>query len=93
MVEYSPANMGDLKDEALIPGLGRSHGGGLGNLLQYSCLENSMDRGAWQAIYSPWGCKESDTTEVALAQHTAQLWKGTDLGGGQVFIYKDKSMG
>ena len=33
-----------------------------GNPLQYSCLENPMDRGAWQA-YSPWGCKELDTTE------------------------------
>ena len=33
----------------LIPGLGRSPGGEHGNLLQYSCLENSMDRGAWQA--------------------------------------------
>ena len=34
----------------LIPGLGRSREGGKGNRLQYSCLENSMDRGAWQAI-------------------------------------------
>ena len=37
---------GDLR---LIPGLGRSHGGGHGNPLQYHCLENPMDRGAWQA--------------------------------------------
>ena len=36
-------------DEGLIPGSGRSSGGGHGNTLQYSCLENSMDRGAWQA--------------------------------------------
>ena len=42
----SACNMGDL---GLIPGLGRSPGGGHGNPLQYSCLENSMDRGAWQA--------------------------------------------
>ena len=41
-----PANTGDA---GLIPGSGRSPGGGNGNLLQYSCLENSMDRGAWQA--------------------------------------------
>ena len=40
----------------------RSPGEGNGYLLQYSCLENSMDRGAL-AGYSPWGCKESDTTE------------------------------
>ena len=38
-------------------------GAGNGNPLQYSCLENLMDRGAWCATYSPWGCKESDTTE------------------------------
>ena len=37
------------EDAGLIPGLGRSLGGGNGNLLQYSCLENSMDRGAWRA--------------------------------------------
>ena len=42
------ANAGDLRGEGLIPGLGRSPGGGNGNPLQYSCLENPMDRGAWQ---------------------------------------------
>ena len=41
------ANAGDIKDEGLIPGLGRFPGGGHGNPLQYSCLENLMDRGAW----------------------------------------------
>ena len=50
----------DLRDADLIPGLGRSPGGGHGNTLQDSCLENPMDRGAW---VSPWGRKESDTTE------------------------------
>ena len=45
----------------LIPGLGRSSGGGDGNPLHYSGLENSMDRGAWLG-YSPWGRKELDTT-------------------------------
>ena len=48
-----------------IPGLGRSARGGCGNLLQYSCLENPMGRGAWWATgHSAWGCKESDMTEV-----------------------------
>ena len=42
------ANAGDLRGEGLIPGLGRSPGGGNGNPLQYSCLENPMDRGAWR---------------------------------------------
>ena len=50
-------------DPGSIPGLGRSPGGGKGNPLQYSCLENPMDREAWQAVCSPWGRKESDTTE------------------------------
>ena len=46
----------------LIPGLGSSPGEGNGDLLQYSCLENPMNRGAWWT--SPWGLKESDTTEL-----------------------------
>ena len=43
------ANAGDLRDADLIPGLGRSPGEGCGNPVQYSCLENSVDRAAWQA--------------------------------------------
>ena len=45
----SACNVGDLGS---IPGLGRSLGGGHGNPLQYSCLENPMDRGAWRATQS-----------------------------------------
>ena len=47
MVKNLPANAGDLRDMGLIPGSGRSLGEGNGNPLQYSCLENPMDRGAW----------------------------------------------
>ena len=47
----------------LIPGSGKCPGEGNGYLLQCSCLENSMDRGAWRATYSPQGCKELDMTE------------------------------
>ena len=43
------ANVGDIRDTGSIPGLGRSSEGGHGNPLQYSCLENPMDRGAWRA--------------------------------------------
>ena len=50
----------------MIPGSGRSPGEGNGNPLQYSRLENSMDRGAWQATILPWGYKESDTTEQLI---------------------------
>ena len=63
MVKNLPANARDIRDAGLIRGSGRSPGGGRGNPLQYSYLENPMDRGAWKATYSPWGCKESDTTE------------------------------
>ena len=45
-VKNLPADAGDVDS---VPGLGRSPGGGNGNPFQYSCLENSMDRGAWQA--------------------------------------------
>ena len=48
-------------DPGLIPGSGRSPGEENDNPLQYSSLENPMDRGAWEG-YSPWGCKESDTS-------------------------------
>ena len=47
LVENPPANAGDIRDPGLIPGLGRSPGEGNGNPLQYSCLENPMDREAW----------------------------------------------
>ena len=46
----SACNAGDTGDSGLIPALGRSPGEENGNPLQYSCLENPMDRGAWQAI-------------------------------------------
>ena len=45
-----PANAGDTRDARSIPGLGRSPGEGNGNPLQYPCLENPMDRGAWRAL-------------------------------------------
>ena len=48
-VKNPPANAGDLRDMGSVPGPGRSPGGGHGNPLQYSCLENPMDRGAWRA--------------------------------------------
>ena len=49
VVKYPPANVGDVRDVSSIPGLGRSPGAGHGNPLQYSCLENLVNRGAWQA--------------------------------------------
>ena len=48
VIKNLPANAGDTEDVGSIPGLGRSPGGGNGNPLQYSCLGNPMDGGAWQ---------------------------------------------
>ena len=63
MVMNLAARVGDLRALGLIPGSGRSPGGGHGNPLQYSCLENPMDRGAQRAIQSMELQRESDTTE------------------------------
>ena len=49
-VKESTCSAGDVRDVGSVPGLGRSPGGGHGNPLQYSCLENPMDRGAWGTI-------------------------------------------
>ena len=57
MIRNSPTNPRVVRDVGSVPGLGRSPGGGHGNPLQYSCLENPMDRGAWQST-------ESDTAEA-----------------------------
>ena len=66
-------------DPYSIPGSGRSRGEGNGCPLPYSCLKNSLDRGAWLATYSPWGGKESDTTErltllLSKTFRLPQLW-------------------
>ena len=61
VVKNPPVNAGDGRDMGLIPGSGRPAGGGNDYLLQYSCLENSIDRGAWWATVH--GATNSDTTE------------------------------
>ena len=58
MVKNPPANTGAAGDTGLIPGSGRSPRGGNGHPLQYSCQDNPMDRGAWQAAVH--GVEESD---------------------------------
>ena len=72
----SGCNAGDVGS---IPGLGRSPGEGNGYPPQYSCLENSMDKGAWQAV---WGHKELDTTKWQTHTHTWPI-----LLKGDVLLY------
>ena len=74
VIKKLPANTGDARDTGSIPASGRSPGGWNGNLLQGSCLENSMDRGVWQA------------TVLRVARSWAQLrdWACTGVPQGQV---------
>ena len=62
-----PTNGGDIRDVGLIPGSGRFPGGGHGNSLQDSCLENIKDRGAWRATVHK--VSESNMTEVTYHAH------------------------
>ena len=68
VVKNPPANAGDIRDAGSIPGSGRSPGEGHGNPLQYSCLENPMDRGASRATVH--GVAKSQTRLKHLSTHT-----------------------
>ena len=72
MVRNPPANAGDVRDAGSIPESGRSPGGGHGNPLQYSCLENPHGQRSLPG-YSPWGHKESDTTEATQCTCTFEI--------------------
>ena len=85
VVKNQSANAGDVRDLDLIPGWGRSPGGGNGNPLQYSCLENSIDRGAWwatvhgvtksQTWLNDWVCTHAHThTHSKLMQWSKKWW-------------------
>ena len=63
VVKNLPTNAGDIRDMCLISGSGRFPGGGHGNPLQHSCLENPHGQRSLMG-YDPWGHKESDITEV-----------------------------
>ena len=67
VMKNPPANAGDKRDVGLIPGSGRSPGGGHGNPLQYSCLENLMDRGGWHATVH--GVEKNQTSLKRLSTH------------------------
>ena len=71
MVKNPPANGGDVRDVSVIPGSERCPGGGDGSQLQYSCMENHMDRWAWWATVH--GVTESDTTEATYHKYIADM--------------------
>ena len=68
VVKNLPANARNVKDEGSIPGVGRSPGGGHSNPLQRSCMENSMDRGAWWATAHR--VAKNQTRQKELNTHT-----------------------
>ena len=85
MVKNPPDNPGDIRDTGSIPGLGRSPGERTGNPLQYSCLENPIDRGAWgttvHGVAKSWTrLKQHSTQAVALEILLYSLKRGSIRG-------------
>ena len=77
VVKNPPANAGDARNVGLIPGLGRSPGGGNGYPLQSSCRENSLDRGTWQ--FTVHGVAKSWTRLKELKIHAYCKWAKYDI--------------
>ena len=75
VVKDLPVNAGDVRDVSSIPGSGRFPGGAHGNPLQYSCLENAMDRGAWRAT-------------VQMSQRIGHDWSDLSLNNGKIIFLK-----
>ena len=93
MVESLPATQ---ETRIQSPGREDPPGEGIGSPLQYSCLENPVDRGAWQPTASTWGCKELDRTErVTHAPGTYRFWTAWRTGSliPVLFGVKCKSKG
>ena len=88
VVNNLPAHAGDARDMGLIPGSGRSPGEGNGNLLQHSCRENPMDRGACQTtVYKV--AKESDMTAHT---HSQIVSYGHSLSSLRVAYWEDRDV-
>ena len=81
MVKNLPADASDVRDTSSIPGLGRSPGRGLGNPLQCSCLENPMDREAWQATVHK--TTNSMHTHICANEDFQKLFVSSQLGNGK----------
>ena len=86
MVKNPPANAGEIRNVGSIPGLGRSPGGRHGKSLQYSCLENPMDRGDWQAIVH--GVVKSQTHLQQLSMHAHMVLKSR----GKIKLAKNRAL-
>ena len=70
VVKNLPANAEDTREASSVPGSGRSPGGGNGNLLQFSCLENPTDRGTWGATFH--GVAKSQTEHAHMSRHSLE---------------------
>ena len=73
VVKKLPAKAGDIRDMGSIPGSGRSPGGGHGNPLQYSCLENLMDSGVWSATVCQVSKSQTRLKRLSTAQHVNNI--------------------
>ena len=80
VVKNLPASAGDIRDTSSTSGSGRSFGGGLGNPLQYSCLENPMDRGAWWAAVHTEAHSRTRLKRLSTHRHTQVPGKHPVLG-------------
>ena len=93
MVKNLPANAGDIRDVGLISGWGRSPGGGHGNPLQCSCLENPMNRGTWRATVHRF--KKSQTQLKQLSMHGCRhaTWPNGERDGRRREAKHDAEIG
>ena len=71
MVKNPPAHAGDIREVGSIPGLGRSHGKGHGNPLQYFCLQKAMDRGAWPTTVHRVTQSQTRLKRLSTAEYTS----------------------
>ena len=83
VIKNPPANAGDTRDAGSIPGLGRCPGVGNGTPLQYSCQENSMGRGAWQAILHRAAKSQTDGAHTAKTVHNNTVCPKAVLEAGR----------
>ena len=87
MVWNPPANTGDIRDVGSVPGSGRSPGGGRGNPLQYACLENPMDRGAWRAPVHGVAKSHTQSEVTEVTDHACMHTQSISCVKNQVKIF------